>query len=353
MKKMLVIYPDYSEKVTGGQVYDRLFIKSLQEKEDLSVEFLLDKDLFSQNKFLFIIAYILKLGKCCKYDYILTNSRLYTRLFALFFILRILGKKIYSIHHHFSYLGESGWRYFIHKTLETFFLRISTATILASPYVKDCFSKMLPKSKYIYVPLGVKKSKRDALNRKDITGTVDLLYVGTIEKRKGLLYLLESLNKLSTNKEISYKCHIVGKVLEEDYKREMDNKIKEYNLTDDIIFHGRLDDEELNRIYSESDIFVFPSMLEGYGMVLLEAMSYSLPIIAFDNSAMPYTVKTGETGILVENKNVDSFYRAIVKLVEDKDYYSNIVENSKKRYEEIRTEESLKEDIIKTIDLVF
>ena len=131
------------------------------------------------------------------------------------------------------------------------------------------------------------------------------------------------------------------------------NKIKEYNLTDDIIFHGRLDDEELNRIYSESDIFVFPSMLEGYGMVLLEAMSYSLPIIAFDNSAMPYTVKTGETGILVENKNVDSFYRAIVKLVEDKDYYSNIVENSKKRYEEIRTEESLKEDIIKTIDLVF
>lgn len=353
MKKILVIYPDYSEKVTGGQVYDRLFIKGLQEKEGLSVDFLLDKDLFTQNKFLYIFAYLLKLCKCCKYDYILTNSRLYTRLFVLFFFLRILGKKIYSIHHHFSYLGETGWRYVIHKTLELFFLRISTATILASPYVKDKFSEMLPKSKYVYLPLGVKKSKRNTVNKKEISGTVDLLYVGTIEKRKGLLYLIESLNKLSINRKYSYKCHIVGKVLEEAYKKEMDNKIKEYNLSDNIVFHGRLDDEQLDKIYAESDIFVFPSMLEGYGMVLLEAMSYSLPIIAFDNSAMPYTVKTGETGILVENKNIESFYSAIVKLIEDKDYYSNIVETSKKRYEEIRTEENLKEDIIKTIDLVF
>ena len=159
-------------------------------------------------------------------------------------------------------------------------------------------------------------------------------------------------HKFCTNNR-EFKCHIVGKVLEEDYKVSIDKKIVEYGLIDHVVFHGRLSNEELDSIYLNSDIFVFPSMLEGYGMVLLEAMSYSLPIVAFDNSAMPYTVKTGKTGILVENKNVVKFADAIQKLAENTDYYNTIVTNTQQAYSSIRTEEDLQADIYNTIELIF
>jgi glycosyltransferase involved in cell wall biosynthesis len=352
MKNILVIYPEYSEGITGGQVYDKMFIESLRKDEKFHVDFLLDKDLCATKKYLYSLAYLFKLNTCRKYDYILTNSRLYTRLFALFLLLRLFRVKTYSIHHHFNFEGEVGFKRFIHKTLELFFLRVSTATIIPSPYVKDRFAALLPKSKQIYVPLGVKKAAlKDKIPTKQ-SDVLNLLYVGTIEKRKGLLYLVESL-KLLSNKTKTCKCHIVGKVVEEDYKAEIDKKIVEYQLTDNVIFHGRLSNQDLDAIYSNSDIFVFPSMLEGYGMVLLEAMSYSLPIVAFDNSAMPYTVKTGKTGILVENKNVEHFAAAIQKLAEDKAYYNSIIANTQQVYSSIRTEEDLQADIYKTIELIF
>lgn len=352
MKNILVIYPEYSEGITGGQIYDKLFIESLRKDEKYHVDFLLDKDLCTNKRYLYSFAYIFKLNKCRKYDYILTNSRLYTRLFILFFLLSFFGVKSYSIHHHFNFEGEIGLRRFVHKTLELFFLRKSTATIIPSPYVKDRFALLLPKSKLIYLPLGVKKASAKKTATKKQSDTLNLLYVGTIERRKGLSYLMDSLKLLSI-KNKAYKCHIVGKVLEEDYKAEIDKKIVEYSLTDKIVFHGRLSNKDLDTIYSNSDIFVFPSMLEGYGMVLLEAMSYSLPIVAFDNSAMPYTVKTGKTGILVENKNVEKFADAIQKLAEDADYHKTVIANIQQVYSSIRTEEDLQSDIYKTIELIF
>lgn len=352
MKNILIIYPEYAEGITGGQIYDKMFIESLRKDKRFHVDFLLDKDLCTTKKYLYSLAYVLKFSQCRKYDYILTNSRLYTRLFALFSLLYFCKVKIYSIHHHFNFEGEVGFRRFIHKTLELFFLKISTATIIPSPYIKDMFGALLPKSKFVYVPLGVKKAAvKDQMPIKQFD-VINLLYVGTIERRKGLMYLIESLKLISTG-NTAYKCHIVGKVFEEDYKAELDKKIVEYHLTDNVIFHGRLSNEDLDAVYSNSTMFVFPSMLEGYGMVLLEAMSYSLPMVAFDNSAMPYTVKTGKTGILVENKNVEQFAAAIQKLAEDKAYYDSIVANTKQAYNSIRTEEDLQEDIYKTIDSLF
>lgn len=75
-----------------------------------------------------------------------------------------------------------------------------------------------------------------------------------------------------------------------------------YGLEDVVTFVGRISDEELKSYYSRAYCFVFPSLLEGYGMVLIEAMSYGLPVIAFDNSAIPFTVKNDRNGILVRIK---------------------------------------------------
>ena len=105
--KILVIYPEYKEAVTGGQIYDHYFINRIAEKEEHQVDFLTDDMLFTNSKYLYNFAYLQKLSHIKKYDVILTNSRLYTRLLLPFFALRLFGKKTkrINIHHHFDFLG--------------------------------------------------------------------------------------------------------------------------------------------------------------------------------------------------------------------------------------------------------
>lgn len=67
--------------------------------------------------------------------------------------------------------------------------------------------------------------------------------------------------------------------------------MSENGLEDVVSFSGRVSDEELRNYYSKAYCFVLPSLLEGYGMVLIEAMSYGLPVIAFNNSAIPFTLR--------------------------------------------------------------
>ena len=65
-----------------------------------------------------------------------------------------------------------------------------------------------------------------------------------------------------------------------------------------------------------ADIFVFPSLWEGFGMVLIEAMYNRLPIVATNAGAIPYLVKDGENGILVPVKDPEQLAKSIKKLIE-------------------------------------
>ncbi|MDR1761228.1 MAG: glycosyltransferase family 4 protein [Bacteroidales bacterium] len=197
--------------------------------------------------------------------------------------------------------------------METLYLKISDATIIPSPYVKNLFTKLLPKSKYFYIELGVKKGLTHFSKQKTEQNN-NLLFVGSIERRKGLIYLLEALNIL-TKKEVTFHCNIVGKVIDECYFKMLEKKVEQFGLQNKITFCGRVSEEQLSEYYNNSYCFVFPSLLEGYGMVLIEAMSYGLPIVAFDNSAMPYTVKHGENGLLAENKNTKTLAKSIANIL--------------------------------------
>ena len=66
------------------------------------------------------------------------------------------------------------------------------------------------------------------------------------------------------------------------------------------------------------DVFLLPSLREGFGLVLLEAMSRRLPIVASRVGAIPEIVIDGETGILVEPRNADQLARAMSRLLEDR-----------------------------------
>ncbi len=99
----------------------------------------------------------------------------------------------------------------------------------------------------------------------------------------------------------------------------IETEMQQDGLQDYFVFKGRQEIDALYRSYQESLCFAFPSSLEGYGMVLLEAMAKGCPCVVFNNSAMPYTVHDGENGLVVANNDSDAFAAAVVRMVEDKE----------------------------------
>jgi glycosyltransferase involved in cell wall biosynthesis len=146
-------------------------------------------------------------------------------------------------------------------------------------------------------------------NEKDLK----LLYVGNLDKRKGLYYLIEAI-RLVANYHDNVKLFLVGKGSQ---KEELISHINRLQLEEYIQLCGFLDDDSLLKLYQSSDIFVFPSLKEGFGFVLLEAMACGVPVISTNVSAIPEVV--GDSGILVNPMDPEDLSKAIIFLLENED----------------------------------
>jgi len=85
----------------------------------------------------------------------------------------------------------------------------------------------------------------------------------------------------------------------------------------DAVFTGKLINSDLARIYASCDLFLFPSITETFGNVVLEALASGLPVVAAAKGGPAGIVKDGETGYLVEPKNIDVFCEKLGRLVDD------------------------------------
>jgi glycosyltransferase involved in cell wall biosynthesis len=81
------------------------------------------------------------------------------------------------------------------------------------------------------------------------------------------------------------------------------------------MFTGYVPDEDLSALYSGARAFVFPSLYEGFGLPLLEAMQCEVPVIASNTTSIPEVV--GDAGILVDPKDVDALCQALLDLLTD------------------------------------
>jgi len=125
------------------------------------------------------------------------------------------------------------------------------------------YKAFVPKSSF-YLPLGVEIDKYIMkYHEKEIDEIVRILFVGRLVKYKGLDVLIEAFRKIKDKGK--YELHIVG-------SGEMEAYIKNSKLKG-LIYHGQVDDDELRRIYKKCDIFVFPSIHDIFGLVVLEALA--------------------------------------------------------------------------------
>ena len=98
-----------------------------------------------------------------------------------------------------------------------------------------------------------------------------------------------------------------------DYTEKLKKTIKENGMEGYVHLTGRINDETKENIMHNSGIFVFPSLCEGYGMVVLETMKYGIPAVVFNNTNLPYIVHDGFDGFVVENKNWKAMKEKMVR----------------------------------------
>lgn len=137
--------------------------------------------------------------------------------------------------------------------------------------------------------------------------------VAHMEEHKGIKYLLESASLLlQSRNDVNFL--IVGNG---SLKEDLEKMCVVLNIKKEVIFAGERSD--IPEILSLMDIFILPSLREGLGLSILEAMSYSKPVVATNVGGISEVVKDGISGILVPPKDPEALYSAIVDLLDDKE----------------------------------
>jgi glycosyltransferase involved in cell wall biosynthesis len=119
-----------------------------------------------------------------------------------------------------------------------------------------------------------------------------IVYMGRLSQRKGIKYLIQAMPEV-LERVPEARLRIGGSGEREGVLRKLTAKL---GLEDSVEFLGFVPDEDLPDLYASGSVFCMPSVYEGFGMVMLEAMASSMPVVAFRTGGVPEVVEDGVTG---------------------------------------------------------
>ena len=119
--------------------------------------------------------------------------------------------------------------------------------------------------------------------------------------------------------------------------------VEELNLQDRVIFKGYIPDNELEWMYLNASLFVFPSLSEGFGLPILEAMSCGVPVITSNYGAMAEVA--GNAALLVNPYNIDEIAEAMYKVLTDQKLKEDLIKKGLERAKQFSWEKTAKETL--------
>jgi glycosyltransferase involved in cell wall biosynthesis len=153
------------------------------------------------------------------------------------------------------------------------------------------------------------------VNKNPINGMVRILFVGRInDERKNVQMLLKAFNIISSRND-NVELLLVG----DEPSAQLSEFTNKLGLVQKVNFVSDVPHDQIKYFYNISDIFVLPSLQEGLGIVVLEAMSCGIPSVITRCGGPEWLIKDGINGFLVENNNEIEFASAIEKLVDNPD----------------------------------
>ena len=244
-------------------------------------------------------------------------------------------------------------KYIAQSLTEFLFLSITPKLIVDTPYVTDTI-RLYKKQLKIFrmpfcsvIPQGI---DQQFFNLKNTSEKHKLLSVGSINKRKGYLILIESMVKIK--KRIpDVSLSIVGALSDPTYYQLMVNSIKEKGLENTICIYPNASLNEIVNFYTNAEIFVLSTEEESQGIVFCEAMAAGLPVVTTNVGGVPWIVKDHVNGFLSEFGDRDSFADNVIKLIENESLRKKMGETNLRDSHKYEWKQIAKEilDVYKTV----
>lgn len=244
-----------------------------------------------------------------------------------------------------QYLPSSG-AYYYAKLMMFLATRSAEKIITVSQSSKQDIIEILKvptdKVEVIYNGLGagfkpVEKTMktRQFLSGFGITGNY-LLYVGSFMAHKNLRVLMNAYELLRNQQGFHHQLVLIGD--RGKSKSELERLIKTRQWEDQVILTGFIHPEWLPVFYSSADVFVFPSLYEGFGLPPLEAMACGAPVITSNRSSLPEIV--GNAGILVNPESPKEIAQAVWKVLSDKNLRDQLIKKGLEQVQQFSWEEA-------------
>ncbi len=200
---------------------------------------------------------------------------------------------------------------------------VSTAMALSEQYG-------VPADRVDVIPLGTKQAVESRPPELLVRYGIDrrfILFVGTREPRKNLHRLLTAYSELGQPTRDSVMLVIAGGGGWGDMR--LDEWIADLGVADHVRVLGYTDQHTLETLYANALFLTMPSLYEGFGLPLVESMSYGVPVLTANNSSMPEVA--GDAGLLVDAADVESIRSGLKRMIEDDALRNEFAVNAKRR----------------------
>lgn len=227
---------------------------------------------------------------------------------------------------------------FFLKTLIPISLRRADKVIAVSEFTKDEIIKFYKinseKIECVYNSISdefLNEVSEEQL--KEVRGKYNLpekfiLYIGTLQPRKNIPQLIEAFARIK-DKLGNFKLVVCGNKKARNYDQRIESSIKANKLENEVIFPGFIDEQDKQAVYKLAHVFAFPSLYEGFGIPVLEAMSQDVPVIASD---IPSLKEIAADGALYSDvTSLDNFSQKLYDICIDDEIRNRLIQSGNER----------------------
>lgn len=266
-----------------------------------------------------------------------------------FFLIFIFSLKFKRIILHFHNKGVVKGNFFF-KPLYYYIFKNCHIILLSERLVEDIVHYNINKSLNICYN-GIPLPKNDLIQKNNLVYKYDFLFLSNLIREKGIEDFVFACHKIKESINQNFRAAIVGKSADINLF-DLKNILKEKNLLNNVDVLGPLYGEDKFNIYRESKIFVFPTFyhFECFPLVLLEAMSFKMPLISTNEGAIEDLLINGYNGIIVQKNNPDELSSAMGILLNDPDKRNSMGEKSYNHYINNFTEKHFIDNFIKIME---
>lgn len=238
---------------------------------------------------------------------------------------------------------------FAHKAL-----RIATVSEFSKQDISKCYNIHADKIDVVYDGANelfrpITAREKEETKKRYANGSDYFLFIGALHPRKNVARLLRAFDEFKKSSSSEVKLLIAG---EKMWKTgDIETAFSAMKFCGDVIFAGRLQQEELKNVTASALALTFVPYFEGFGIPIVEAMSCDVPVITSNVTSMPEIA--GNAGLLVDPFSVDSIKEGMLKIYRDENLRSQLVANGRIQREKFswdKTAGKLWQTLIRTND---